>query len=496
MRFRFAMVVVAILGFTGRWSLAADKPNLMMFIADDLTWTDCAPFGGKGPGMTPTPNMERVMKAGMSFNSAFVASPSCAPSRASLLTSMYPMQTGAMFNQIAPKRELKKWPAYFRDIGYEVVAIGKVAHYNQVRQYGFDFVSNFNYHQDDCVNVAVQWLKDRRARADSGEKVKPLCILVGTNWPHVPWPKNGLGNPADMPIASRMVDTPETRVAITRYHAAVANADRDLGKAYDAAKETLGEDTLFAFSSDHGAQFPGGKWNCYDQGTRVPLYVVWPGKIAAGATTNALVSWIDLMPTFIDVVGGTPPESGLGAGQIAGRSFLNVLTGKAETHREFVFTTHSGDPRMNQYPQRAVRTKQYKYLRNLDSESEYHSHVDKVAAEGAGSYFPTWLEKAKTDPTAAKIVQAYFKRPAEELYDVVADPYETKNLAADPALSTTKAELRAELDAWMKSLGDEGLKTERVLQDKYVNRNQNAEGGEKPERADPPSPAAGTAPSK
>jgi uncharacterized sulfatase len=448
------VVVTSVLSLCASALAAGDRPNVVLFLADDLSWSDCPPAGGAAP---PTPNMTRVARAGMTFTHAFVASPSCAPSRAALLTGLDPMRTGAMLNHVAPRRDARRWPDYFQDAGYETVAFGKVAHYAQVRQYGFDHASHFNYHQDDCVDAAVTWLAERKSD-------KPLCLIVGTNWPHVPWPKDGWGDPAAVTLTSRLVDTPQTRAAVARYRAAVVNADRDLGLVYDAARKALGENTIFAFSADHGAQFPGGKWNCYEAGVRTPLYVVWPGKVKPGSTSDAMVSWVDLLPTLLDAVGAAPPAVGQGAGQISGRSFLPVLLGRSDDHRDRIFLTHSGDGKMNLYPQRAVRTRDYKYLRNLDPDAEYHSHVDKAAANPTEEkYFSSWVEKAKTDPAAAKVLDAYYKRPAEELYDLKADPQETRNLVGDPAHAQTLANLRTDLDGWMTANGDEGLKTERQL---------------------------------
>ena len=126
----------------------ARRPDMVLFLADDLSWSDCSIFGGKD---IPTPNMERVARAGMTFSHAFVASPSCAPSRAALLTGLDPMRNGAMLNHTRPDRALKVWPAYFQELGYEVAAIGKTAHYAQVTTYGFDYASHYTYHDDKCV---------------------------------------------------------------------------------------------------------------------------------------------------------------------------------------------------------------------------------------------------------------------------------------------------------------------------------------------------------
>jgi N-sulfoglucosamine sulfohydrolase len=421
------------------------RPSIVVFLADDLGWAECSPYGGRE---IPTPNMARVAADGMTFTHAFVASPSCAPSRAALLTGLDPMRNGAMLNHARPRDGVKTWPAYFRDLGYEVVSFGKTAHYAQVTGYGFDHASHYKYHEDDCVEAAVGWLSRR-------ESDRPLCLLVGTNWPHVPWPRAGERSARTLP--PNLVDTPATRRAWARYAAAVARADRDLGMVYDAARERLGPDALFVFSGDHGAQFPFGKWNGYDAGIRTPLIVAWPGRVAPGSRSDALVSWIDLLPTCLEAAGGEPPAG------ISGRSFLDVALGKRADHRDAVFVTHSGDGEMNRYPLRAVRDRRWKYIRNLDPDAEHHTHIDRANPADGRSYWDSWVEAAAADPAARAAVDRYLRRPAEELYDLDADPWELSNLAADPSRAEILAKLRADLDAWMKAQGDEGPATERAL---------------------------------
>jgi N-sulfoglucosamine sulfohydrolase len=224
----------------------------------------------------------------------------------------------------------------------------------------------------------------------------------------------------------------------------------------DQVAKTLGPDTLLLFTADHGSQFPFGKWNLYDAGVRTPLVVSWPGKIQAGSTSTALVSWIDLLPTLVAAAGGTPPTD------IDGKSFLGVLEGQTNQLRDQIFLTHSADGRMNQYPQRGVRTARYKLIRNLAPTAEHHTHVDK-AEKKEHNYWDSWAAKAKTDPAAAKLVEQYHHRPAEEFYDLENDPNEEKNLIDDPAVQKSIGELRAALDAWMKSNRDQGMATERNL---------------------------------
>ncbi|HEU5116393.1 MAG TPA: sulfatase, partial [Isosphaeraceae bacterium] len=416
-RMGILLTIGGLLGLAGPGVVAAaERPDMVIFLADDLGWMDCSPVGAP---RIDTPNMARLAADGMTFTHAFVASPSCAPSRGALLTGLDPMRNGAMRNHSRPRKELKTWPDYFHDLGYEVAAIGKTAHYAQVTTYGFDHVSHYNYHQDDCVEAAVAWLAQRESK-------KPLCLLVGTNWSHVPWPRDKDSKPIASPPPTPLVDTPEMRQALAWYDAAVANADRDLGLVYDAARKELGKDTFFLFTSDHGAQLPFGKWNVYDSGVRTPLIVAWPGHIDPGARTDAMVSWIDILPTCLQAAGGEPPKG------LSGRSFLAVLEGQTDQFRDHIFLTHSGDGNMNTYPSRAVRTRRWKYIRNLDPEGEFHSHIDQGKASSDGrSYWDSWVERAKTDPLAAAVVHRYHHRESEELYDLEADPLELKNLADD-----------------------------------------------------------------
>ena len=194
--------------------------------------------------------MKRLSDSGMTFTQAYVASPTCAPSRAALLTGMMPARNGAEANHSRPKPEIKKWPAYFHDLGYEVVAFGKVSHYQHTADYGFDYFAHDTFHDHAGIPEAAQFLKDREDVA-----TRPLCMLVGSNWPHVPWPDKPEADPATLPLPAGSVDTTQTRLWRAKYADAVANADKDLGVIYDAARQTLRDNMIFLFSSDHGAQW-------------------------------------------------------------------------------------------------------------------------------------------------------------------------------------------------------------------------------------------------
>ena len=423
----------------------ARRPDILVFLADDLGQRDTTPYGGGG---IRTPHVAALAAEGLVFDRAYVASPSCAPSRAALLTGLMPARNGASSNHDRPKPEVRKWPAFFHELGYEVAAFGKVAHYRHTGDYGFDVFAHDTFHDPEGVPAAVRFL---RTRPKGG---RPLCLMVGSNWPHVPWPTDDRTHrPEELKLPAASLDTPQTRVWRARYADAVARCDAELGEVMRAAGEALGTDTITVFSSDHGAQWPFGKWNVYEAGIATPLIVRWPGKVAAGRRTEALVSWIDLLPTLLEAAGGRPPAG------IDGRSFLPVLRG-ADRHRDLLFATHSNDNRMNTYPARSVRDGRWKYVRNLHPDWAFTTHIDLQESRGDGlgqrAFFAEWEKLARTDEAAAALVARYHRRPAEELFDLAADPTELRNLAADPAHAAKLAELRGAVDAWMKAQGDDG----------------------------------------
>jgi arylsulfatase A-like enzyme len=354
-----------------------------------------------------------------------------------------------MLNHQPPSADVAKLPALLQAAGYEVVAFGKVAHYGQAKDYGFDLVEHDGFHDDACIAAALAYLKTRN-------DPRPLCLCVGTNWPHVPWPAaDGTGSTHATPLPPTHIDTPETRTWRARCDAAVAAYDADLGRVYDTAFERLGRNTLFLHASDHGAQWPFGKWNLYDAGIRVPFVAVWPDVVPAGRRTDAFVSLVDVLPTLIEAAGSEPPAG------LDGRSFLGVLTGERHDHREAIFTTHSSDGKMNVYPMRSVRTRDWKYIRNLSPDATFTTHIDKGKPVDGSHYWSSWVERARSDPAAAAIIARYHRRPAEELYDLRRDPHEQLNLVDDPAQAETLDRLRDQVDEWMARQGDRGLPSER-----------------------------------
>jgi len=289
----------------------------------------------------------------------------------------------------------------------------------------------------------------------------------------LPWSKgeSGAYPPDKITVPPYLVDTGATRAGLSKYYAEITFLDGQVAGCMDVVEKSGRKDnTIFIFTSEQGSSFPfGAKWTCYENGLKTAFVVRWPAKVKPGSTTGAMVQYVDVVPTLVDAAGGEtakidtgrPGAPGGGRG-FDGRSFLGVLLGKTDTHRRYVYGAHTTRGIINGtecYPIRSVRNATHKYILNCNHEATFKNVVTRGTK--ATGIWGSWVELAKTDKFAADRVNWYQHRPAEELYDLAKDPYELKNVAADPACGKVKQELKKRLLAWMAQQGDKGNETER-----------------------------------
>ncbi|WP_186776299.1 sulfatase family protein [Rubripirellula reticaptiva] len=417
----------------------------MITIADDHGVHHSSVYGSSE---FQTPNLQQMAKEGIRFDNAYVASPACAPSRAALFTGRMPYSNGIVGNhEIELKPGVVSLLSTLLEQGYEVVFHGKVGHagrkhFGQYVPDGVRILGGGGLQQTMTLDQVERFLKERL------EDAPPLALFLGWTDTHTAWPPKEEARiaPEDVVIPPKIFDTPEARVEMSRYVEGAEAIDRRVGQTRQLIAKHLNLDnTMLVYTSDHGMPWPFAKWSLYETGIRTPLIAVWPGKIKPSSSTDAMVSWIDLMPTLIDLAGGTSPSG------IDGRSFAKVLFGESVKHRDVIFATHKGDNEKNVYPIRSVRVGKWKYIRNLHPEFAYTTHTDVWAKEvpridehwaHAGHHWQSYLETAKTDPNAAAFLRDYHSNPAEELYDIEHDPFEKNNLAAAPEQAEKLAELR------------------------------------------------------
>lgn len=424
----------------------ARKPNILFCIADD--WGRHASI--YGDPVVETPVFDRVAREGALFWQAYCASPSCTPSRASILTgrAVHQLEQGAHLWSALPAK-FAVYPNLLERAGYEVGCEGKGWAPGDLKSSG------------RARNPAGPQVKSFEQFFAARDQAKPFCFWFGSKDPHRPYDegsgaKAGL-KPELVQVPPYWPDTPEVRSDILDYYAEVQRFDARIGELL-ALIEKAGEldNTIVVISSDNGMPFPRAKANVYDAGVNVPLAIRWPGRVKSGQIfESAFVVLTDLAPTFIEAAGQPIPA------EMTGRSLLPLLTGaEPPTTRDRVFLERERHANVRRgdlsYPVRAVRTRDFLYIRNLRPDrwpagdpEHYHSVGEYGDIDGG----PT--KSAITALEPADLARLSLgKRPEEELYDVRKDPHQVHNLAGNTEFSDAQRSLRTSLDAWMRDTAD------------------------------------------
>ena len=450
------------------------RPNILFAIADDWSWPHA---GAYGDPTVKTPAFDRVAREGVLFTRAFAAAPSCTPSRAALLTGRYPHQLdeGGVLHGFLPERfpvytDLLERAGYYVGYTRKGWGPGRFEPGGRTRNPAGPQFSDFE-----------TFLRGRSAG-------QPFVFWFGSQDPHRPY-EEGSGAASGIDLASIRVpaflpDTPEVRRDLADYFFEVQRFDRELGDIVERLR-ALGEldNTLIVITADNGMPFPRAKANVYDAGARVPFAMRWPGRAKAGLVSEALVNLSDLAPTFLEAAGLTPP------GSMGARSVLALAAGGKQTGRDHVFIQRERHANVRRgdlsYPVRAVRTNDWLYIRNLRPDRWPAGDPEMYVAVGPygdidGGPSKTLLLERRNDPAIARFFAlATAKRPAEELYDLQADPSQLINVAGDPKHGATKTRLRRELDEWMRTTGDPRATTDDDRWDRYPYYGQPAKTPEK-----------------
>ncbi len=427
------------------------KPNFLLIIGDDCTYNDLRVYGGQNAA---TPNIDRLASDALVFNRAYLGSAMCQPCRAELYTGLYPMRNGCAWNHSASRPDVTSMPHHLKALGYRVGLAGKV-HVKPAKVFPFENVGGFDASCTRDPTKPHDTQQIRRFMADNQDR--PFCLVIALVEPHVPWVMGDASKypPKKLNLPPNIADTPRTREDFSRYLAEITYLDEQVGDILKVLEQSgKADNTLVLFTSEQGSQFPGCKWTNWDTGLHTALLARWPGKVAPGHRTGALVQYADVLPTLVDAAGGDVSKH-----NYDGTSFLPVLLGKESKHRKFVYGMHNNIPEGPAYPIRTISDGQYRYIRNLQPDEIYiEKHL--MGWSGAGKlnnpYWATWIRNAWNDRHTYDLVKRYMHRPAEQLYHTTKDPYEMNNLADDPAASAVKARLSAELDRWMKQQGDPG----------------------------------------
>ncbi|MBB6522604.1 sulfatase family protein [Pseudoteredinibacter isoporae] len=462
-RMRFVASLLLVLGLQG-WGLQslaqgdADKPNIVLILVDDLGFGDISVNGAE---KIQTPNIDSIAADGANFSQFYASANICTPSRAGLLTGMYPVRTGLAHGVVTAndKRGLPKsldtLATMLKRADYRSKMVGKwhlgnFPEYNPL-DYGFDQFFGAPFSNDmkgfalydgrekvqgpldqslltsNYSKEAIDFIQDmaqEKAKSDVGagsdagkDENQPFFLFVSHNMPHIPL------------YASKAF---QGRSKAGVYGDVVEELDWSVGEIIKTLKaHGFYDNTIIAFTSDNGPFFEGsvaglkgGKGSTYEGAYRVPLVLSWPARLKGGKEIDAISMNIDLFPTFAEAAGLTIPE-----GDVDGKSLLAVVESNQAQH-QFLYL-------FNNENVVSVRSQNWKYLTrsyyrrsigdfsNFDVLPGFNRAYDLLFkmndADGEqyslAERHPEVLRKHKAElQRARKIFNAYRTRPEEKVF--------------------------------------------------------------------------------
>ncbi len=407
------------------------QPNFIVFIADDAAWNDCGPYGNLN---IKTPNINQLGEEGLVFDNAFLTTSSCSPSRCSILTGRYPHSTGAPELHMPLPHDQLLFAGELQKAGYYTAIAGKY-HIGDPR---IEFDSIYSGGPSGCEN----WMRALQNR----KKDKPFFLWLAAIDPHRNYQPNTIAEPHrwdDVTVPPFLPDNDSTRKDLALYYDEISRMDDYIGQVMNELKnQGIDDNTLVIYMTDNGRPFPRCKTRLYDSGIKTPFIVRWPLKLEKGRT-EALISSIDIAPTFCELAGVEIPES------FQGISFVPVLNNYQTKTRDYIAAEHNWHD--YQAFERAVRNHQYLYIRNWFPEFNASPPADAVRS----ITYQEMINLHRNDALNENQLDCFVvPRAVEELYDVVNDPYQLNNLVMDEKYSKELSDMRKLQELWQTEFND------------------------------------------
>ncbi len=453
-RLSFSVLLLTLCGLLLPSQGQAGKPefNILFAIADD--WGCHA--GAYGTPWVKTPAVDRVAREGLLFKQAYTPKAKCAPSRACILTGRNPWQLKEAANHLC------FFPPEFRS-WMEVLAENGWTTGHTVKGWGPGVAKDVNGKLRELTGPAFNGktapsLTSGIGKADyaanfstflkqaDGKPQQPWCFWFGCIEPHRDYEygsgvAKGGKQLTDIPaVPGYWPDNDTTRNDMLDYSLEVEHFDSHLGRML-AELEKRGEleRTLVIVTSDHGWPFPRCKGNVYEDANHVPLAVRFPRGIRQpGRKVDEFVSFVDIAPTILDYAGLGGGEKPVSFQPVAGQSWRQIFEETSavpkKSGRDFVLLgkerTDIGRPQDAGFPTRGIRKGTWLYVKNYATDRWPAGNPETGYLDcDAGATKTFLLEKHRTNAADPFWKLCFGKRPAEELYDLAADPHAVKNLA-------------------------------------------------------------------
>ena len=451
---------LAAIAFTAA-ALPAQQPNILWISCEDIS----PQLGCYGVPHADTPHLDQLAAEGTLFTHAFSCHGVCAPSRTGIITGLSPISLGAnhMRSRVRLPAEVRLFPQLLREAGYYCTNNSKT-----------DYNLEWNTKQVWDENSARAHWKNR-PRTDH-----PCSAVFNLTMTHESkvWPSAWQGVVKDLPQDRRhspdlvtvppiYPDRPAVRGDLARLADLITVMDAEAGRLLAELSEAgLDRNTIVMFWSDHGNGLPRAKRWTYDSGSRVPLIVRVPAALQQravamppGSRDSRMISLVDLGPTVLNLAGIPVPAS------MQGHPFLGPAAHQG--HARIYGARDRLDEREDLV--RTVRNQRFRYVRNLMPWYPALQHVEY----GERNETLKEIRRLEARGELGPEVRQWLKpRAAEELYDLESDPWETKNLIADPQLAGTATALREACNEWQRDVRDVHLLPEPLLEEESLDRDR------------------------
>jgi arylsulfatase A-like enzyme len=415
---------------------AAQKPNFLIFIADDAGWNDIGAYGNPA---VQTPNIDRLAREGMRFDKAWLTCSSCSPSRAGILTGRYPHSTGCGELHLPWPEDAVLMSTPLRGAGYWAASVGKWHPWGDAGRVQYDFV------EDSVPSGCELWLDALKNRP----KDKPFflwCAAHDAHRPFMPKTFDPPNSPDKVIVPPYLPDGPETRGELAMYYDEISRMDTGIGKVLaELQREGILDTTFILFLSDNGSPFPRCKTRVYDSGVRTPFIVRYPKLVRPGSHTASLVSSVDIAPTIL-ALAGLPPLPGF-----QGKSFLPLFSNPSATIRKYAYAEHNWHALAA--CERAVRSDRFNYIHNWRPDLSAVPPAGAIEKSAVWTVMKKLYDEGKLPPEQSACFAV--PQPVEELYDTQTDPFELHNLAGDPEYAPVLEQMRNAMEKWQKDTKDE-----------------------------------------
>jgi N-sulfoglucosamine sulfohydrolase len=460
---RLLFVFVLLLGMAA----VAEARNVVLIVTDDQG-QDAGCYGNP---VIKTPHLDALAADATRFRYAYCTTASCSPSRSVILTGLHNHANGQYglehnTHHFQSFNKVKSLPVLLGAVGYRTARIGKF-------HVAPESVYKFNEALPGNPRNSVAMAERCRALIEAPSE-RPFFLYFCTADPHrgggkaeeLPEQPDRFGNkprgesypgvepvhydPADVIVPPFLPDTPACRAELAQYYESVSRADAGLGRLIEILKQAgKYDDTLIVYVADNGIPFPGAKTGTYEPGIRLPCIVRNPAAKKRGVVSEALVSWVDIMPTIFDYA-GVKPE---GDAMFHGRSFLPILDDEKPAGWDEVYASHTFHEVTMYYPMRVVRSGRYKLIWNIAYTLPFPFASDLLGSA-------TWQDAIRRGPDflyGKRTIKTFAQRPRFELYDLEQDPDEVHNLADDVAHREVLAGLKRKLKNFQRRTGDPWL---------------------------------------